>query len=102
MLTIDLQGCQCHKKNVSNVLVKGQTQYVYMFFVRACKQLSFAFCFLLFLDIGIKFQFKEMPIGGSALDAVGVPLPDETLDTAKSSDAVLLGAIGGFGFVYQV
>ncbi|XP_078175943.1 3-isopropylmalate dehydrogenase 2, chloroplastic-like isoform X2 [Carex rostrata] len=37
-----------------------------------------------------------MPIGGSALDAVGVPLPDETLDTAKSSDAVLLGAIGGY------
>ncbi|KAF3325716.1 3-isopropylmalate dehydrogenase 2 [Carex littledalei] len=45
---------------------------------------------------GINFQFKEMPIGGSALDAVGVPLPDETLDTAKSSDAVLLGAIGGY------
>ncbi|XP_078152128.1 3-isopropylmalate dehydrogenase 2, chloroplastic-like isoform X2 [Carex rostrata] len=45
---------------------------------------------------GIKFQFKEMPIGGSALDAVGVPLPDETLDTAKGSDAVLLGAIGGY------
>ncbi|KAF3328385.1 3-isopropylmalate dehydrogenase [Carex littledalei] len=44
----------------------------------------------------IKFQFKEMPIGGSALDAVGVPLPDETLDTAKGSDAVLLGAIGGY------
>jgi 3-isopropylmalate dehydrogenase len=45
---------------------------------------------------GIKFQFKEMPMGGSALDAVGVPLPDETLDTAKGSDAVLLGAIGGY------
>ncbi|KAJ1698102.1 hypothetical protein LUZ63_006614 [Rhynchospora breviuscula] len=45
---------------------------------------------------GIKFHFKEMPIGGSALDATGVPLPDETLDTAKGSDAVLLGAIGGY------
>ncbi|KAJ4792168.1 3-isopropylmalate dehydrogenase [Rhynchospora pubera] len=45
---------------------------------------------------GIKFHFKEMPMGGSALDAAGVPLPDETLDTAKGSDAVLLGAIGGY------
>jgi 3-isopropylmalate dehydrogenase len=34
-------------------------------------------------------------VGGSALDATGVPLPDETLDEAKGSDAVLLGAIGG-------
>jgi Isocitrate/isopropylmalate dehydrogenase len=52
--------------------------------------------FLFFLlEIGIKFQFTEMLIGGSALDAVGVPLPDKTLDTAKGSDAVLLGAIGG-------
>jgi isocitrate/isopropylmalate dehydrogenase len=51
--------------------------------------------FFSLLEIRIKFQFMEMPIGGSALDAVGVPLPDETLDTAKGSDAVLLGAIGG-------
>ena len=34
-------------------------------------------------------------MGGSALDATGVPLPDETLDAAKGSDAILLGAIGG-------
>ena len=34
-------------------------------------------------------------MGGSAFDATGVPLPDETLDAAKGSDAVLLGAIGG-------
>lgn len=37
-----------------------------------------------------------MPIGGAALDAVGVPLPEETLSVAKQSDAVLLGAIGGY------
>lgn len=36
-----------------------------------------------------------MPIGGAAIDSVGVPLPEETLASAKESDAVLLGAIGG-------
>ncbi|KAJ0007694.1 hypothetical protein Pint_30252 [Pistacia integerrima] len=45
---------------------------------------------------GIEFRFQEMPMGGSALDLVGVPLPDETLSAAKQSDAVLLGAIGGY------
>ncbi|EEF31922.1 3-isopropylmalate dehydrogenase 2, chloroplastic [Ricinus communis] len=45
---------------------------------------------------GIEFSFQEMPMGGSALDLVGVPLPDETLSVAKQSDAVLLGAIGGY------
>ncbi|KAI7752713.1 hypothetical protein M8C21_010688 [Ambrosia artemisiifolia] len=45
---------------------------------------------------GIEFKFKEMPMGGAALDLTGVPLPDETLETAKQSDAVLLGAIGGY------
>jgi len=35
-------------------------------------------------------------MGGSALDATGVPLPDETLAAARDSDAVLLGAIGGY------
>ena len=34
-------------------------------------------------------------IGGSAIDETGVPLPDETLQQAKSSAAVLLGAVGG-------
>lgn len=38
-----------------------------------------------------------MLLGGAALDATGVPLPDETLSVAKQSDAVLLGAIGGCG-----
>ncbi|XP_048130885.1 3-isopropylmalate dehydrogenase, chloroplastic-like isoform X2 [Rhodamnia argentea] len=37
-----------------------------------------------------------MPMGGAALDLTGVPLPDETLATARQSDAVLLGAIGGY------
>ncbi|XP_056167222.1 3-isopropylmalate dehydrogenase, chloroplastic-like isoform X3 [Syzygium oleosum] len=37
-----------------------------------------------------------MPLGGAALDLTGVPLPDETLSAARQSDAVLLGAIGGY------
>uniref|UniRef100_A0A0D6QSM3 3-isopropylmalate dehydrogenase n=1 Tax=Araucaria cunninghamii TaxID=56994 RepID=A0A0D6QSM3_ARACU len=44
----------------------------------------------------IKFEFTEMPVGGAAIDAVGVPLPDETLAACKESDAVLLSAIGGY------
>ncbi|TKY48039.1 3-isopropylmalate dehydrogenase 2 [Spatholobus suberectus] len=45
---------------------------------------------------GIKYEFQEMLLGGAALDATGVPLPEETLSVAKQSDAVLLGAIGGY------
>lgn len=37
-----------------------------------------------------------MPVGGCALDLTGVPLPEETLSAAKQSDAILLGAIGGY------
>lgn len=44
---------------------------------------------------GFDFKFKEVPVGGAAIDLTGVPLPEETLSTAKDSDAVLLGAIGG-------
>ncbi|KAG5523257.1 hypothetical protein RHGRI_035174 [Rhododendron griersonianum] len=45
---------------------------------------------------GLEFGFKEMLMGGAALDLTGVPLPEETLSAAKQSDAVLLGAIGGY------
>ncbi|KAF5466812.1 hypothetical protein F2P56_016707 [Juglans regia] len=45
---------------------------------------------------GIEFKFQEMPVGGAALDLTGVPLPEETLSAANKSDAVLLGAIGGY------
>ncbi|MED6193224.1 3-isopropylmalate dehydrogenase 2, chloroplastic [Stylosanthes scabra] len=45
---------------------------------------------------GITFEFREMLLGGAALDATGVPMPDETLSVSKQSDAVLLGAIGGY------
>lgn len=42
-----------------------------------------------------RFEFLPGLIGGQAIDATGVPLPDETLTLAKGCDAVLLGAVGG-------
>jgi 3-isopropylmalate dehydrogenase len=44
----------------------------------------------------ISFIFQEALIGGAAVDAVGQPLPDETLDKCRNSDSVLLAAIGGY------
>ncbi|PWA76836.1 isopropylmalate dehydrogenase 2 [Artemisia annua] len=44
---------------------------------------------------GIEFKFNEKLVGGAALDAVGVPLPEDTLTAVKQSDAILFGAIGG-------
>ncbi|HET6645405.1 MAG TPA: 3-isopropylmalate dehydrogenase [Fimbriimonadales bacterium] len=41
------------------------------------------------------FEFEEALIGGAAYDALGCPLPQETLDHCKAADAVLLGAVGG-------
>ena len=43
----------------------------------------------------ITFDYKEMLMGGIAIDETGVPLPDETLQGVKQCDAVLFGAIGG-------
>jgi 3-isopropylmalate dehydrogenase len=34
-------------------------------------------------------------IGGAAIDAHGVPLPDATLTQARGADAILMGAVGG-------
>ncbi len=34
-------------------------------------------------------------LGGCAIDAAGVPLPEKTRTAAKAADAVLLGAVGG-------
>ncbi|MDO5406399.1 MAG: 3-isopropylmalate dehydrogenase [Eubacteriales bacterium] len=44
---------------------------------------------------GHTFDYKEILMGGCSIDAYGVPLTDEALETAKNSDAVLLGAVGG-------
>lgn len=42
-----------------------------------------------------QFTFEHALAGGAALDAVGVPLPEDTLASCRASDAVLLGAVGG-------
>ena len=42
-----------------------------------------------------QFSFAETLMGGCAIDATGVPLPDETVRVCQASDAVLLGAVGG-------
>ena len=44
-------------------------------------------------DLGIAIDYAL--IGGAALDAEGVPLPDATLDRSRDADAILLGAVGG-------
>ena len=44
---------------------------------------------------GHKFQYEEVLMGGISIDTYGVPLTEEALATAKASDSVLLGAVGG-------
>jgi len=43
----------------------------------------------------LEFQFIEALVGGAAIDALGVPLPEETLELCMHSDAIILGAVGG-------
>lgn len=44
---------------------------------------------------GHEFNYTRILAGGAAIDAAGECLPQETIDIAKKSDAVLLGAVGG-------
>ncbi len=44
---------------------------------------------------GFSYDTKGETVGGAAIDKHGVPLPESCLDLAKSSDAVILGAVGG-------
>ena len=44
---------------------------------------------------GHKFNYEEVLMGGISIDTYGVPLAEEALQTAKNSDSVLLGAVGG-------
>ena len=44
---------------------------------------------------GHKFSYTELLMGGCSIDAYGKPLTEETLEAAKASDSVLLGAVGG-------
>jgi len=44
---------------------------------------------------GHTFIYKQVLAGGIAIDECGTPLPQETVDICKASDAVILGAMGG-------
>ena len=44
---------------------------------------------------GFAVKYQEALLGGCAIDATGVPLPQETVDICKGADATLLGAVGG-------
>ena len=46
-------------------------------------------------DFGLDVTLEHGLIGGAAYDARGVPLPEETLEQARASAGVLLGAVGG-------
>lgn len=55
--------------------------------IEALKKIEKNFCH--------EFVFKKVLAGGHALDEVGIPLPQETMDVCIKSDSVLLGALGG-------
>ncbi len=45
--------------------------------------------------LGLAVETTEGLLGGAAIDATGIPLPDETMEKARAADAILLGAVGG-------
>ena len=44
-------------------------------------------------NLGLTYEYKDA--GGAAYDKFGTPLPDETLEACRNSDAILFGAVGG-------
>lgn len=48
------------------------------------------------INNGLKMNVAQGLIGGSAYDETGSSLPEETLQLAKKSDSILLGAVGGY------
>ena len=46
-------------------------------------------------DTSAGLEVEQSLIGGEAIEAHGVPLPEETLERARACDAILLGAVGG-------
>ncbi|MCP4848000.1 MAG: 3-isopropylmalate dehydrogenase [Verrucomicrobiaceae bacterium] len=43
----------------------------------------------------IDFDFNEQLVGGAAIDELGSPLPEVTLNACRESDAILFGSVGG-------
>ena len=48
--------------------------------------------------LDLPLELEEAPVGGTAHDALGDPLPQSTLDLAKAADAILFGAVGGWQY----
>ena len=44
---------------------------------------------------GHTMNYTDILMGGASIDAYGVPLTDEAIQTARDADAVLMGSIGG-------
>lgn len=44
---------------------------------------------------GLQFEQIHVPVGGTAYDQTGHPLPEQTLNAANAADAILFGAVGG-------
>ncbi|SDD61169.1 3-isopropylmalate dehydrogenase [Sporomusa acidovorans] len=43
----------------------------------------------------VAFTYENKQAGGAAIDACGVPLPEDTIEACRQADGVLLGAVGG-------
>ncbi len=48
--------------------------------------------------LDLKFELEQAPVGGAAYEAAGHPLPESTLNLAKSADAILFGAVGDWKY----
>ncbi|MDP1658289.1 MAG: 3-isopropylmalate dehydrogenase [Methylotenera sp.] len=46
----------------------------------------------------LNIEMTEAPIGGAGYESAGDPLPEATLQLAKDSDAILLGAVGDWKY----
>ncbi len=44
---------------------------------------------------GFTVQRAKCLVGGAAIDAVGSPLPQETITACENADAILFGSVGG-------
>jgi 3-isopropylmalate dehydrogenase len=47
---------------------------------------------------GLKFELERAPVGGTAYDQSGDPLPASTLKLARDADAILFGAVGDWKY----
>jgi len=45
---------------------------------------------------GLELELADAPVGGTAFDLTGDPLPAATLELARSADAILFGSVGGW------